>query len=211
MPGTLCPLSQTGPTPGTLPATQVEMSGRLAVWGSTNRSCDVDPVGRAGNGLERQFYNTVIWFTVLYGAQHWPAHLCWQMEFSPGHKTDHIPAEQHVLISWAKWGELLSLFSSLQVCSWWVGPSSTQWWVQPGWREHTPTATPTSWRGWPFLWRWSADSSMSSWGSENEPLLHPSVPSNPTASVISPSLKNKFSCLSTYGQWSHKAYRPRSL
>lgn len=77
------------------------------------------------------------------------------------------------------WPALCSLFSSLQVCSWWVEPSSTRWWVRGGCRRQTPSATPTSWRGLPSLWRWSADSSMSSWGSENEPALHPSVPSNP--------------------------------
>lgn len=69
--------------------------------------------------------------------------------------------------------------SSMQVCLWWVEQSSTLWWVRSGCRRRPRSATPTSWRGWPSLWHWSADSSMWSWGSENEPSRPPSVPSYP--------------------------------
>lgn len=92
----------------------------------------------------------------------------------------HNTAEKHDLITEDDCQHYsMFTFSFLQVCLWWAEPSSTRWWVRPGCRRQMPSATPTSWRGWPSLWRWSADSSMSSWESENEPLLHPSVPSNP--------------------------------
>lgn len=101
------------------------------------------------------------------------------------------------------WGQLyccmstndtLRFFLPWQVCSWWAVPSSTQWWVPSGCQTTTLSATPTSWRGWPSPWRWSADSSTSSWGSENELSLHPKcslVGPRPAASVISSPLKLK--------------------
>ena len=55
LPGTQVPTQPNTLTPGQLPAAQVEMSGRLAVWGSDKQimPCQTMEVGRAGKGLER--------------------------------------------------------------------------------------------------------------------------------------------------------------
>lgn len=49
-----CPHSQTGMTLGMLPAAQVEMSGRLSVWGSDKQTvpCQTKEVGRAGKACK---------------------------------------------------------------------------------------------------------------------------------------------------------------
>lgn len=56
----------------------------------------------------------------------------------------------------------------LQACLWWVGPSSTQWWVQSGKVTATVMDTPLFWLGWPSLSHSSVALFTSSWGRKNE-------------------------------------------
>lgn len=61
--------------------------------------------------------------------------------------------------------------SFLQACLWWVGPSSTQWWVQSGKVTMTIMDTPLFWLGWPSPSHSSVASFTSSWGRKNENLI----------------------------------------
>lgn len=153
-----CPLSQTGMAEwARCQLRKLKCQEGWQCGGLTNRPCHVGPGGWAER--ERLCGG-------MPSGKHWPARRHCQKDL-----TIEQDAGQHYSVL---------TFPSLQVCSWWAAPSSTRWRVRTGcWIKMPSSATPTSWRGLPSRWRWSADSSTSSWGSENEPSLHPSVPSNP--------------------------------
>lgn len=160
----------------------VRKAGGAGVW-QTDHAMSDQGGGQSRKGSQRLDWGSVNMkhYDVIQGVALTcsPPPLC-QTGFISGHKTESTILQRNMIL-WLNNCQYYSpfIFPFLQVCLWWAEPSSIQWWVRPGWWRHTPLATPTSWRGWPSLWRWSADSSMSSWESENEPSLHPSVPRNP--------------------------------